>query len=65
MDSLYYLGLDVHKKSIGYCLKAADGQIVYEGKVAALRTEMPVRGRQLPMSPVPFGAWRVTGRVVC
>ena len=31
MDSLYYLGLDVHKKAISYCLKQSDGQIVREG----------------------------------
>ena len=48
MDSLYYLGLDVHKKSVSFCLKAADGRIVCEGKVAARRAEMLVWVQQLP-----------------
>lgn len=48
MDSFYYLGLDVHKKSISYCLKAADGRIVCEGKVAARRTELRAWVEQLP-----------------
>jgi hypothetical protein len=25
---MYYVGLDVHKKSIAYCVKEADGKIV-------------------------------------
>ena len=37
MDSVYYLGLDVHKKTISYCLKQADGRVLREGSVAARR----------------------------
>jgi len=32
---MYYIGLDVHKKTISYCVKAASGQIHQEGKVGA------------------------------
>src|SRR5690242_16434584 len=33
----HYIGFDVHKKSISYCVKLADGTIVEEGKVVANR----------------------------
>src|SRR5271169_1266600 len=35
MNVNHYIGLDVHKKSISYCVKTADGQIVEEGKLRA------------------------------
>lgn len=31
----YFVGLDVHKQVIAYCVKKADGQIVREGKIRA------------------------------
>ena len=31
----HYIGLDVHKRSISYCVKTADGQILEEGKLRA------------------------------
>jgi hypothetical protein len=37
MDSVYYVGLDVHKKTISYCVKRIDGTIVSEGQVPARR----------------------------
>jgi len=33
----YYVGLDVHRKSISFCVKQADGAIVREGRIAATR----------------------------
>lgn len=33
----YYVGLDVHRKSISFCVKRADGAIVREGKLGARR----------------------------
>lgn len=48
MDSVYYLGLDVHKKTISYCLKVADGRIVNEGQVATKRQEMTAWVQELP-----------------
>ena len=33
MDIMYYIGLDVHKKTISYCVKDASGQVHQEGMV--------------------------------
>ena len=33
----HYIGFDVHKKIISYCVKTADGKIVEEGKLRATR----------------------------
>jgi len=38
--SMYYVGLDVHKKTIAYCMKLVDGQIVDEGVIKASRKEL-------------------------
>src|SRR6267143_7227848 len=35
MNVNHYIGLDVHKKSISYCVKTADGTMVEEGKLRA------------------------------
>jgi len=40
MESMYYIGLDVHKKTISYCLKDASGQVLQEGKIGATRGEL-------------------------
>jgi transposase len=37
MQSITYVGLDVHKQSISYCVKTAEGRIVGEGVVSATR----------------------------
>jgi transposase len=37
MNVIHYIGLDVHKKTISYCIKTADGRMVQEGKLAATR----------------------------
>ena len=37
MERLYYIGLDIHKKTISYCVKKVDGNIVQQGKIAADR----------------------------
>ena len=34
---MYYIGLDVHKKTIRYCVKEVSGQIHSEGSVPATR----------------------------
>lgn len=38
MNSFHYIGFDVHKKTIQYCTKRADGGIVKEGKIPATRS---------------------------
>ncbi len=36
----YFVGLDVHKQVIAYCVKTAAGEIVAEGKIAATRAAL-------------------------
>src|SRR5438309_2772651 len=33
----YYVGLDVHRQSVSYCIKQPEGTIVREGKIVAQR----------------------------
>jgi len=40
MTEYYYVGLDVHKKSVSCCVKKADGQIVDERSVPARREDL-------------------------
>jgi transposase len=35
MNVNHYIGFDVHKKTVSYCVKVADGEIVEEGKLRA------------------------------
>ena len=37
MSAIYYIGLDIHKKTIAYCIKRVDGLLVRQGTVAAER----------------------------
>ena len=37
MKTIYYIGLDIHKKIISYCVKRVDGLLVQQGTVAAER----------------------------
>ena len=34
-NNLHYIGLDVHKKTVAYCIKKADGEVVDEGSIYA------------------------------
>ena len=38
MNAIHYIGFDVHKKTISFCIKTAAGQIVEEGRLQAERT---------------------------
>ena len=40
MDAYYSVGLDIHKKLIAYCVKAADGRLVAQGMVGADRESL-------------------------
>jgi transposase len=40
MSELYYIGLDVHKKTISYCIKKKDGTIVARGTIEATRAAL-------------------------
>jgi len=37
---MYYIGLDVHKKTISYCVKDVGGRVHQEGKLGATRCEL-------------------------
>jgi transposase len=39
MDTMHYVGLDIHKKMVAYCVKKQDGQVVREGSVPATRKD--------------------------
>ena len=45
---MYYIGLDVHKKTISYCVKDASGQVHQEGKIGATRCELDSWMKTLP-----------------
>jgi transposase len=40
MERYHYVGLDVHKKMISYCVKQVDGTVVDEGSVRATRNDL-------------------------
>jgi transposase len=48
MDSMYYIGLDVHKKTISYCVKDAAGQVHRAGKIGSTRCELNAWIKTLP-----------------
>jgi transposase len=50
---MYYMGLDVHKKTISYCVKNAAGEIQLEGTVPATRAELD---RWMKTLPQPWAA---------
>jgi transposase len=37
MEPMYYIGLDVHKRKISYCVKDRSGQLYAEGSLPATR----------------------------
>jgi transposase len=63
MNVHHYIGFDVHKKSISYCVKAPDGTILEEGKLPAKRATLRewASQRSLPwqgaMEATLFSGW--------
>ena len=63
MNVNHYIGFDVHKKTINYCVKMADGQIVEEGRLRATHDALRqwARRRQEPwrgaMEATLFSGW--------
>jgi transposase len=45
---MYFIGLDVHKKTISYCVKDASGHVHQEGKLGATRRELDGWIKTLP-----------------
>jgi len=40
MKAIYYIGLDIHKRTIAYCMKRVDGSVVEHGSIAADRKSL-------------------------
>jgi hypothetical protein len=67
MESIHYIGLDVHKKTIAYCIKTVNGTTVQQGVVSAERkalrqwlTELPGPWMGKPVgSGLTFGYFRI------
>ena len=53
MQSMYYVGLDVHKKTISYCVKDVSGRIHLEGTIPATRMDLD---RWMKILPQPWTA---------
>ena len=47
-ETMYYIGLDAHKKTISYCVKNAAGCVHREGKIGSTRRELDAWIRTLP-----------------
>ena len=63
MQPMYYIGLDVHKRKISYCVKDGGGQIHAEGSISATRPDLNHWMRALPqpwsaaMEATMFTGW--------
>jgi hypothetical protein len=63
MQSMYYVGLDVHKKTISYCVKDGSGRIHLEGTIPATRIDLDRWMKTLPqpwmaaMEATVFTGW--------
>jgi hypothetical protein len=63
MQPMYYIGLDVHKRKISYCVKDGSGQIYAEGSISATRLDLGHWMRSLPqpwsvaMEATMFTGW--------
>ncbi|HZD48608.1 MAG TPA: hypothetical protein VE178_07665, partial [Silvibacterium sp.] len=47
-QTMYFIGLDVHKKTISYCVKDATGCVHQEGKIGSTRRDLDCWIRTLP-----------------
>ena len=63
MQNMYYIGLDVHKRTISYCVKDGSGAIHAEGTIPATRFDLDRWMRALPqpwtaaMEATVFTGW--------
>lgn len=48
MESMYYIGLDIHKKIIAFCIKTVSGQVIKQGTVSATRKALNAWLEDLP-----------------
>jgi transposase len=60
---MYYIGLDVHKRTISYCVKDAAGHVHQEGKIGSTRCELDAwiktvpQPRMMAMEATIFTGW--------
>ena len=63
MNRWYFIGLDLHKKMIAYCIKTIDGRLIEQGMVASDRTSLKTWAKGLPgpwigaMEATMFTGW--------
>lgn len=62
MQPMYYIGLDVHKSKISYCVKDRGGAIHSDGSIPATRYDLDCRMKTLPpwsaaMEATMFSGW--------
>src|SRR5271167_484629 len=63
MEPMYYIGLDVHKRKISYCVKDSSGRIFTEGSLPATRIDLDLWMKTLPqpwsaaMEATMFTGW--------
>ena len=63
MEPMYYIGLDVHKRTISYCVKNCSGALYSEGSLPATRLDPDRWMKTLPqpwsaaMEATMFGGW--------
>ena len=48
MSAYYYIGLDIHKRTISYCIKAIDGSLIGQGQIEATRESLGAWAKGLP-----------------
>ena len=60
---MYFIGLDVHKKTISFCVKDAAGRVQQEGKIGSTRRELDgwilslPQPRTIAMEATIFTGW--------
>jgi transposase len=63
MEPMYYIGLDVHKQKISYCIKDSSGKLHAEGGIPATRHDLDCWMQNLPqpwsaaMEATMFSGW--------
>jgi hypothetical protein len=59
----YFIGLDLHKKTIAYCIKRFSGEVVDQGTIQAKKKDLAAWAKSLPrpwtgaMEATMFTAW--------
>ena len=62
-ETKYYIGLDVHKRTISYCVKDAAGHVHSEGKIGSTRRELDAwigampQPRMIALEATIFTGW--------